>query len=61
MTDDQPESITFECSIGKVQTLADGGIRVWLDLPEGALLAAVQLMQCQVIGVYLDATLTPQK
>lgn len=53
-------TISFECAVAKVQTLADGGIRVWIDLPETETLAAAKLMACQIEGVYLRADLEPE-
>ena len=41
MTDD---ALTFDAIVAKVQTLADNGIRVTLDLPETAIEAAAVLM-----------------
>lgn len=38
------EAITFDATIQKVQTLVDFGIRVTLDLPDSAIIAAAQLM-----------------
>lgn len=55
----QDDVVRFQCAVEKVQTLADGGMRVWLSLPETALLAAAQLMACQQHGVYLNAELVP--
>ena len=55
----ETEAIRFECAVAKVQTLADGGIRVWVDLGEHETLAAAQLMACQAHGVYLKAELKP--
>lgn len=61
LVDEQGDGVVrFQCSVEKVQTLADGGMRVWLSLPETALLAAAQLMACQQHGVYLSAELVPQ-
>jgi len=37
--------IQFVCTVAQVRTLADGGIRVTLDLPEDAIAEAAQLMQ----------------
>ena len=48
-------AVEFECAVSKVQTLADGGLRVTLDLPEGATVAAKSLMDWR--GKYLKATL----
>lgn len=45
--------------MAKVQTLADGGIRVSFDLPENATLAAASLMACQAHGAVLAASLIP--
>lgn len=54
------DPIKFTATIAKVQTLADGGIRVTLDLPETAILAAAQLMTVrQQVGV-VNAELTPE-
>jgi hypothetical protein len=53
------DPIVFDASVYKVQTLADGGIRVTLDLPETATLEAAHLMVCQANGVVLQASLTP--
>lgn len=37
-------ALEFLAAIYKVQTLADGGIRLTLDLPEDAIIEAAQLM-----------------
>lgn len=47
------DPITFPAIVAKVQTLADGGIRVTLDLPEQAIMAAAELMACKREGVTL--------
>ena len=39
--------IIFPAQVVKVQTLADNGIRVTLDLPETEVFAAAQLMECK--------------
>lgn len=46
----------FWAVVAKVQTLADGGIRVYLDLPESAIVAAAELMAYKREGVVLDVT-----
>ena len=56
----ESHTIAFKCAVAKVQTLADGALRVWIDLPEDATFAAAQLMACQRHGVYLAAELVPQ-
>jgi len=52
------EPIQFHATIAKVQTLADGGIRLTLDLPETAILAAAQLMTVRAQMAVVDAVLT---
>ncbi len=39
------ETITFEALVSQVRTLADGGLRVTLDLPEDAVYQAAWLME----------------
>lgn len=48
--------IEFWAIVGKVQTMADGGLRVYLDLPEDAIVAAAELMACKRAGTVLDVT-----
>ena len=38
------EPIRFVAQVAKVQTLADGGLRVTFDLPESAIMQAAELM-----------------
>ena len=52
------EPISLSCAIAKVTTMADGSFRVYLDLPETALMAAAELMACKRDGVYLEAVFT---
>lgn len=44
----------------KVQSLADHGLRVSIDLPETAIMAAAMFMECQRMQVVLDIQATPQ-
>ena len=53
------DPIEFQASIAKVQTLADGGIRLTLDLPETAVLQAAQLMEVRVRSAIVKASLAP--
>lgn len=46
-------AIRFSAVVNKVQTLADGGIRVTLDLPETAINIMAMLAQTKVEGVPL--------
>ena len=52
------EPISLSCAVAKVTTMADGSFRVYLDLPETALMAAAELMACKRDGVYLEAVFT---
>jgi hypothetical protein len=49
-------TIKFEASIYKVQTLADHGVRVTLDLPEDAIPQMAMLAEAQRQGLYLTFT-----
>lgn len=40
-------SIEFSAVVAKVMTMVDGSIRIYLDLPETAISAAAQLMECK--------------
>jgi len=48
------EPIRFVAVVQKVQTLADGGLRVTLDLPESAIMQAAELMVCKREAVVLE-------
>ena len=50
------DSLTFDATVAKVQTLADKGIRVTLDLPEHAIEAAAVLMALKRQGAALRVT-----
>ena len=50
----------FWAIVGKVQTMADGGIRVCLDLPESAIVEAAELMANKRQGVVLDVVCRPR-
>ena len=47
------EPVRFWAVLAKVQTLADGGIRVTLDLPESAIMQAAELMVYKREGMVL--------
>jgi len=51
----------FWAIVGKVQTMADGGIRVYLDLPESAIVQAAELMAYKREGVVLDVVCRPKQ
>ena len=48
--------IQFEAIVAKVQTLADGGVRLTLDLPETAIPQMAMLAQTKVDGIALVFT-----
>ena len=50
----------FWAIVGKVQTMADGGIRVYLDLPETAIVEMVELAAYQINAVVVDVVVTPR-
>ena len=50
------DPISFDATVSKVSTLADGGLRIALDLPETAVMAAAQLMECKRLEVVLKVT-----
>lgn len=45
--------ITFHAEIVKVQTLADGGIRLTLDMPESEIVQMAMLAEAKRAGLYL--------
>jgi len=55
------DPIRFEAAVAKVQTLADGGLRVTFDLGESAIEAVALLMACKRAGVYLSVTCEAQE
>ena len=50
------ETLTFDATVNKVQTLVDNGLRVTLDLPEQAIDAAAVLMALKRQGSALKVT-----
>ena len=54
-------TVKFWALIAKVQTMADGGIRVYLDLPENEVETAAVLMQYKRIGIVADVVITPKQ
>ena len=55
------EPTQFVAIVNKVQTLADNGLRVYLDLPEQAIEAVAELMIYKRAGVVLDMTARPRR
>ena len=58
MSDD---ALTFDATVAKVQTLADQGLRITLDLPEQAIEAAAVLMALKRQGSALRVTVRVDK
>ena len=54
---DNSDVIRFDCNVAKVQTLADGGIRVTFDLAESEIPAMALLVECKRRGWALSAKL----
>ena len=52
------DTVSFVAAVARVQTLADGGLRVTLDLPEDAVMAAAELMAFKRFGVVMDVVCT---
>ena len=50
------DTLTFDATIAKVQTLVDNGLRVTLDLPEQAIDAAAVLMAIKREGLAIKVT-----
>ena len=50
----------FWAVVSKVQTLADGGIRVTLDMGEGAIVQMAELVTYKINGVVVDVTCKPR-
>lgn len=50
-------AIRFAAVVSSVRTLADGGIRVTLDLPETAIPEMAMLMQAKADGIALLVTI----
>ena len=53
------QPIAGHAEVVKVQTLADNGIRVTIDLPETAIYQAAALMELKRVGVAVAYELTP--
>lgn len=54
-------TVKFWALIAKVQTMADGGLRVYFDLPEDAVESVAVLMQYKRLGVVADVIVTPRQ
>jgi hypothetical protein len=52
--------LTFTAEVVKIQTLADHGIRVTLDLPEDETVTAAKLMEYKRLGVAMRVRVEPE-
>ena len=52
------DPVHFDATVAKVQTLADNGLRITLDLPEQEIEAAAMLMAMKRVGVVLKVGVT---
>ena len=50
----EPDVIHFKAQVAKVQTLADGGLRIILDMAETEIETATKMMQAKQAGAVLE-------
>ena len=53
------EPIRFICTVEAVKTTINQALRVYLDMPETAIMEAAMLMECRRAGVALEITAMP--
>ena len=53
------DAIRFKAQVQKVQTLADGGLRLTLDLAETEIQTATAMMECKQRGAVLEVAAVP--
>ena len=51
---ERSEKIKFQAEVIRVQTMADGALRVVLDMSEDNVMQAAQLMECKRWGAVLN-------
>jgi hypothetical protein len=51
--------IQFKATVAQVRTMADGGIRLVLDLPETAIDTAADMMKAKQAGAVLECAVIP--
>ena len=51
----------FWAIVGKVQTMADGGIRVTLDMGEDSIVQMAELAAYKINGIVIDVTCEPRQ
>ena len=50
----EPDVIHFKAQVAKVQTMADGGLRLILDMAETEIETATKMMQAKQAGCVLE-------
>ena len=58
--EDKVKTIEFYVEVAKVQTMADGGVRVVLDLGEDGRKVMEALTECKQNGMVLDVKAAPR-
>jgi len=53
------DAIDFWATIAQVRTMADGGLRLVLDLPEDAVDVAAWMMEAKRLGLMLKVVVEP--
>jgi hypothetical protein len=56
---EQNDVIKFQAQVAKVQTMADGGLRIILDLAETEIQTATKMMQAKQAGAILEIAAIP--
>lgn len=58
---DQPQEVVirFKAQVSQVRTLADGGIRLVLDLAETEIKTAAKMMEAKQAGAVLEVAAVP--
>ena len=57
---EKKEKIEFHAEVIRVQTMADGAIRVVLDMSEDCIMQMAQLAECKRWGAVLSVVATPE-
>jgi sigma54-dependent transcription regulator len=59
MTKEDKRLIRFRAEVSKVSTLADGGIRITLDISESEIETAKKMMEARQAGAILEIVAVP--
>ena len=58
---DGNQKIEFQAEVIRVQTMADGALRVVLDMSEDCIMQMAQLAECKRWGAVLNITAVPDE